>query len=77
MLNCMQFLCILCGKKQINVVLDTLLHNYFIIYLYFIYFQIPDVRGGGGGVGSSGLIHFLVCCNLYATLKINKNTELH
>ncbi len=36
--------------------------------------------GGGGGEvvgGSSGLIHFLVCCNLYATLKRNKNTELH
>ncbi len=32
---------------------------------------------GGGGGGSIGLIHFLVCCNLYATLKINKNTELH
>ncbi len=27
--------------------------------------------------GSSGLIHILVCCNLYAILKINKNTELH
>ncbi len=30
---------------------------------------------GGCGVGSSCLLHFLVCYNLYATLKINKNTE--
>ncbi len=26
-------------------------------------------------MGSSCLLHFLVCYNLYATLKINKNTE--